>query len=61
MSEQNKNTVSTPECKQELTNWQKIDQLEAEIERAKPKKKKRLGGMKFRKIFQNLDLKQIPN
>ncbi len=35
---------------QNLTNWQKIDQMEAEINRKLPKKKRR-GGMKFKKIF----------
>ena len=35
---------------QELTNWQKIDQLEAEIEKSK-KKKKRRGGMKLKRIL----------
>ena len=35
----------------EHTNWQRIDELEAEIERSKPKKKKRLGGMRFKRIF----------
>lgn len=35
---------------QELTNWQKIDQLEAEIEKGK-KKKKRRGGMKLKRIL----------
>ena len=35
---------------QPLTNWEKIDQLEAEIERSK-KKKKRRGSMRFKRIF----------
>ena len=38
------------ENEQELTNWQKIDQMEAEIERSKPKKKRRVG-MRFKRIF----------
>ena len=50
MSEQTKNVNSATESKEELTNWQKIDQMEAEINRQKPKKKRR-GGMKFRRIF----------
>ena len=34
----------------ELTNWEKIDRLEAELEKKKPKKKRRVG-MRFRRIF----------
>ena len=46
-----KNTVSTQSAKDtELTNWQKIDRMEAELSSKKPKKKRR-GGMKFRRIF----------
>ncbi len=50
MSEQIKNPVTTDECKPELTNWEKIDRLEAELEKKKPQKKRR-GGMKFKRIF----------
>lgn len=42
--------ASTENQDAELTNWQKIDALEAEIEKSKRKKKHR-GGMKFRRIF----------
>ena len=46
------NDISSVELdNNELTNWQKIDELEAELERSKPKKKKRLGGMRFKRIF----------
>ena len=46
-----KNTVSTQSANDtELTNWQKIDKMEAELSSKKPKKKRR-GGMKFRRIF----------
>ena len=46
-----KNTVSTQSANDtELTNWQKIDRMEAELSSKKPKKKRR-GGMKFRRIF----------
>ena len=48
MSEQK--NYQNPADGQELTNWQKIDQMEADIARKLPKKK-RSGGMKFRKIF----------
>ena len=48
MSEQK--NYQNPTDGQELTNWQKIDQMEADIARKLPKKK-RSGGMKFRKIF----------
>ena len=50
MSNQTKNENYAVESEQKLTNWQKIDQLEAELERKKPQKKRR-GGMKFRRIF----------
>ena len=50
MSKQIKNEIKVDQSTQELTNWQKIDQLEAEIEKSK-KKKKRRGGMRFRRIF----------
>ena len=50
MSELNNNAINAEESKQELTNWEKIDKLEAELEKAKPKKKRRVG-MKFRRIF----------
>ena len=50
MSNQTKNENYAVESEQELTNWEKIDQLEAELERKKPHKKRR-GGMKFRRIF----------
>ena len=48
MSEQK--NYQNPADGQELTNWQKIDQMEADIARKLPKKK-RSGGMKFRKLF----------
>ncbi len=48
---ENTNINSTAENNgQELTNWQKIDQLEAEINKGK-KKKKRRGGMKLKRIL----------
>ena len=50
MSNQTKNENYAVESKQKLTNWEKIDRLEAEIEKSKPKKKKR-GGMRFKRIF----------
>ena len=50
MSELNNNAINAEESKQELTNWEKIDKLEAELEKAKPKKKRRVG-MRFRRIF----------
>ena len=50
MSEQNGVHNTSAKNEQELTNWQRIDRLEAEIERQKPRKKRR-GGMKFKKIF----------
>jgi arabinogalactan oligomer/maltooligosaccharide transport system permease protein len=50
MSEQKNIQSSAEKCDQQLTNWQKIDQLEAEIEKSKRKKKRR-GGMKFKRIF----------
>ena len=46
----NENIETKTKGTQELTNWQKIDQMEADIERQLPKKKRK-GGMKFRKIF----------
>ena len=50
MSKQIKNEIKVDQNTQELTNWQKIEQLEAEIEKSK-KKKKRGVGMRFRRIF----------
>ena len=50
MSEQEKDTIITENCNQEFTNWEKIDRLEAELEKKKPQKKRRVG-MKFRRIF----------
>ena len=50
MSEKTNIQSSVENCDQELTNWQKIDALEAEIEKSKGKKKRR-GGMKFKRIF----------
>ena len=50
MSTPIKNENVAPKENQELTNWQKIDQMEAEIEKSKQKKKRR-GGMKFKRIF----------
>ena len=50
MSENKNNLEYIDEIQPELTNWEKIDQLEAELERKKPQKKRR-GGMKFRRIF----------
>ena len=50
MSEKTNIQSSTENNSVELTNWQKIDQLEAEIEKSR-KKKKRRGGMKFKRIF----------
>ena len=50
MSTAIKNENVAPKENQELTNWQKIDQMEAEIEKSKQKKKRR-GGMKFKRIF----------
>ena len=38
MSKQIKNEIKVDQNTQELTNWQKIDQLEAEIEKSKKKK-----------------------
>ena len=50
MSNQTKNEKYAVESKQELTNWEKIDRLEAELEKSTQKKKRR-GGMKFKRIF----------
>ena len=50
MSNQTKNENYAVESKQELTNWEKIDRLEAELEKSTQKKKRR-GGMKFKRIF----------
>ena len=50
MSTPIKNENVAPKENQELTNWQKIDQMEVEIEKSKQKKKRR-GGMKFKRIF----------
>ena len=50
MSNQTKNENYAVESKQELTNWEKIDRLEAELEKS-TRKKKRRGGMKFKRIF----------
>ena len=50
MSTKIKNEMPAVQETQELTNWQKIDKMEAEIERSKQKKKRR-GGMRFKRIF----------
>ena len=50
MSNQTKNENYAVESKQKLTNWEKIDHLEAELEKNTQKKKRR-GGMKFKRIF----------
>ena len=44
-------TETTKNKDLELTDWERIDNLEREIERSKPKKKKRRGGMRFKRIF----------
>ena len=41
----------SPKSTVEFTNWEKIDKLEAEIERSKKPKNKRRGGMRFKRIF----------
>ena len=51
MSKSTNDVTSVELENQELTNWQKIDELEREIERSTPKKKKRSTGMRFRRIF----------
>ena len=50
MSNQTKNENYAVESEQKLTNWEKIDRLEAELEKSTQKKKRR-GGMKFKRIF----------
>ena len=50
MSEKIKEKSTARNGVEPLTDWQKIDALEADIERRKLGKKRR-GGMKFKRIF----------
>ena len=50
MSKKINSVNNTEKFSEPLTDWEKIDRLEAEIEKSKPKKKKR-GGMRFKRIF----------
>ena len=50
MSEQSQNIIESTTTNVGATDWKEIDRLEAEIESKKPKKKRR-GGMRFKKIF----------
>jgi septal ring factor EnvC (AmiA/AmiB activator) len=55
MSEQ-KNIPCTADEPQELTNWQKIDQLEAEIEKKKPKPKSKANVNALKERLRRLDV-----